>query len=210
MIKDDIVFSPPIVYESEGVDQNGNMFYDKQITLTGTSNKNMILNNDYANNRELFYPEQLLPKPEFQDLEDILKSLFNDKIIETEQNIELDNKIKEDDNIVVDAKEKGDNSDEKYEYLIPLSEQHNPDALKEFLSPSIDNLNKPLEIIHNINGKSNINTPNELNNDIISILSNETPKNIPDILRDDFVDMDEKKRSGNFYNPRKKSPKKFL
>jgi len=66
-LTDDIIFSPPVIYESEGVDQNGNIFHDKQITLTGTSNKNIILNNDYSNN-DYFYSDQLLPKQAVQDM----------------------------------------------------------------------------------------------------------------------------------------------
>ena len=68
-----------MIYESEGVDQNGNIFHDKQITLTGTSNKNIILNNDYSNN-DYFYPEQLLPKQGVQDMSliDMLFSMFNE------------------------------------------------------------------------------------------------------------------------------------
>jgi hypothetical protein len=32
-----LVYSPPIVYETEGIDKNGNRYYDKEIILTGSS-----------------------------------------------------------------------------------------------------------------------------------------------------------------------------
>ncbi len=180
-----------MIYESEGVDQNGNIFHDKQITLTGTSNKNIILNNDYSNN-DYFYSDQLLPKQAVQDmsLEGLLFSLFNDNNVESDQSNKLESIIKKGDEIVVDAKEKNDRSDEKYEYLIPVSEQHNPDALKEFLYPSIHNINKPIEIIHN---------SNELNDDMISTLITDlqNQNKISDILSSDYINLDEKKRSGN-------------
>jgi hypothetical protein len=157
------------------------MFHDKQITLTGTSNKNIILNDDYNSNKDYFYPEN------------IFLSMINNQNRETVHKNNLDNLLKRDNDIVVDAKDKNDRSDEKYEYIIPLSEQHNPDALKEFLNPSFNDINKPIEIIPNNN------IPNQLNNDIISLLFTDSHKKIPDILTD-LVYLDEQKRSGNILN----------